>query len=149
MDVGVFAREFESLGRAVEIGVAGGSVISVSFPEAPEADADPDHPLLDRIDAYLGGEPDHFDDVEIALTVPTDHRQVLEATRNVPYGETVSLARVLRMAGLDPDDDADRETARNALAENPIPLFVPDHRVRDTPGGASGAIAERLRAVEA
>ena len=148
MDVGVYAREFESLSRAVEIGVASGSVISVSFPEAIENDADPNHPLLDRIDAYLGGESDHFDDVEIALTVPTDHRQVLEATRNVPYGETVSLDRVLRMAGLDPDDGADRETARTALAENPIPLFVPDHRVRDTPGGAPGAIAERLRAVE-
>jgi methylated-DNA-[protein]-cysteine S-methyltransferase len=148
MDVGVFAREFESLGRAVEIGVASGSVISVSFPEAIETDADPDHPLLDRIDAYLGGEPDHFDDVEIALTVPTDHRQVLEATRNVPYGETVALDRVLRMAGLDPDDAADRETARTALAENPIHLFVPDHRVRDTPGGAPEVIADRLRAVE-
>ena len=148
MDVGVFAREFESLGRAVEIGVAGGSVISVSFPEAVESDADPDHPLLDRIDAYLGGESDHFDDVEIALTVPTDHRQVLEATRNVPHGETVSLDRILRMAGLDPDDDADRETARTALAQNPIPVFVPDHRVRDAPGGSPGAIAERLRTVE-
>jgi methylated-DNA-[protein]-cysteine S-methyltransferase len=148
MDVGVFAREFESLGRAVEIGVAGGSVISVSFPEAPAADADPDHPLFDRIDAYLGGVADHLADVEIALTVPTDHRAVLEATRNVPYGETVALDRVVRMAGLDPDDDADRETARTALAENPIPLLVPDHRVRDAPGGAPGAVAELLRAVE-
>ena len=148
MDVGVFVREFESLGRAVEVGVAGGSVISVSFPEPPEGDADSDHPLLDRIGAYLDGEPDHFDDVEIALTVPTDHRQVLEATRNVPYGETVSLDRVLRMAGLDPDDDADRGTARNALAENPIPLFIPDHRVRDAPNGAPDTVAERLRALE-
>jgi len=148
MDVGVFAREFESLGRAVEIGVAGGSVISVSFPETPGADADPDHQLLDRIDAYLGGAADHLDDAEIALTVPTDHRAVLEATRNVPYGETVALDRVIRMAGLDPDDDADRETARTALAENPIPLLVPDHRVRDAPSGAPGAVAESLRAVE-
>ena len=148
MDVGVFAREFESLGRAVEVGVASGSVISVSFPDAVESDADPDHPLLDRIDTYLGGESDHFDDVEIALTVPADHRQVLEATRNVPHGETVSLDRILRMAGLDPDDDADRETARTALAQNPIPVFVPDHRVRDAPGGTPGAVADRLRAVE-
>lgn len=148
MDVGVFAQEFESLGRAVEIGVASGSVISVSFPDAVETDADPDHPLLDRVEAYLGGESDHFDDVEIALTVPTDHRQVLEATRNAPYGETVSLDRILRMAGLDPDDDAARETARTALAQNPIPVFIPDHRVRDAPGGAPEAVAERLRAIE-
>jgi methylated-DNA-[protein]-cysteine S-methyltransferase len=61
----------------------------------------------------------------------------------------VSLDRVARMAGLDPDDDADTETARAALAENPIPLFVPDHRVGDAPGGTPTAVAERLRAIEA
>lgn len=145
---GVFAREFESLGRAIEIGVAGGSVMGVSFPDSPAPDASADHPLLDRIGAYLDGESDHLDDVEIALTVPTDHRRVLEATRNVPHGETVSLARVVRMAGLDPDDDADRETARAALADNPVPPFVPDHRVDGAPGGAPADVAERLRAIE-
>ena len=145
---GVFAREFERLGRAAEIGVASGSVISVSFPGGVGDDAGRDHPLLDRIGAYLDGASDHFDDVEIALTVPTDHRRVLEATRNVPYGETVALDRVVRMAGLDPDDDGDRGTARTALAENPVPLFVPDHRVRDAPGGAPADVAERLRTVE-
>lgn len=144
---GVFGREFDRLESGIEIGLASGSVISVSFPAVP--DGDDDHPLLDRIAAYLGGEADHFDDVEIALTVPTDHRRVLEATRNVPYGETVSLERVIRMAGLDPDDRADRDAAETALAENPIPLFVPDHRVRDAPSGAPAEVAERLRAVEA
>ncbi|WP_435182980.1 MGMT family protein [Halobellus sp. EA9] len=148
MDVGVFARTSERLGRTVEIGVASGRVISVSFPEAPPADADPDHPLLDRVFAYLDGEADHFDDVAVALTVPTDQRQVLEATRNVPHGETVSLDRVIRMAGLDPDEREDVETARTALAENPVPLFVSDHRVRDAPGAAPSSVAERLRAIE-
>lgn len=144
---GVFTREFERLERAIEVGIASGNVISVSFP-AEAGDTGGDHPLLDRIEAYLGGESDHFDDVEVALTVPTDHRRVLEATRNVPYGETVSVDRVIRMAGLDPDDDGDRGTARTALAENPVPLLIPDHRVRDAPGGAPADVAERLRAVE-
>ncbi|GGJ09363.1 methylated-DNA--protein-cysteine methyltransferase [Halobellus salinus] len=145
---GVFAREFESLERAVEIGIASDSVISVSFPADLDDAADGQHPLFDRIGAYLGGRSDHLDDVEVALTVPTDHRQVLEATRNIPHGKTVSLDRVIRMAGLDPDDDAARETARTALAGNPTPLFVPDHRVRDAPGGAPAGVAERLRAIE-
>ncbi len=144
---GVFTREFERLERAIEVGIASGNVISVSFP-ADAGDAGGDHPLFERINAYLGGESDHFDDVEVALTVPTDHRRVLEATRNVPYGETVSVDRVIRMAGLDPDDDGDRGTARTALAENPVPLLIPDHRVRDAPGGAPADVAERLRAVE-
>ena len=146
---GVFAREFGRLGSAIEIGVASDTVISVSFPDAPAEDAAADHPLFDRIGAYLDGADDHFDDVEIGLTVPTDHRRVLEATRNVPHGETVSLDRVARMAGVDPNDDADLETARAALAANPIPLFVPDHRVNDAPGGTPAAVAERLRAIEA
>lgn len=148
MDDGVFARESDRLGRAVEIGIVGGRVIGVSFPTAPPDDAETAHPLLDRVFAYLDGESDHFDDVEIGLTVPTDHRRVLEATRNVPYGETVTLDRVVRMAGLDPDEAGDVETAREALSENPVPLFVPDHRVRDAPGGAPAPVTERLREIE-
>ena len=148
MDVGVFARESDRLGRAIEIGIASGRVISVSFPASPPADAASDHPLLDRAFAYLDGASDHFDAVEVALTVPTEQRRVLEATRNVPYGETVSLDRVMRMADLDPDEPEDVETARAALAENPVPLFVPDHRVRDAPSGAPTSVTERLREIE-
>ena len=145
---GLYARETPALGRAVQVGLAGDRVISVSFPETVPADADPDHPLLDRVFAYLDGAEDHFDDVEVALTVPTERRAVLEAARNVPYGETVSLDRVMRMADLDPDEAEDVETARTALAENPVPLFVPDHRVRDAPSGAPASVAERLREIE-
>ena len=148
MDVGIFARESERLGRAVEIGIASGRVVGVSFPETVPADAGAEHPVLDRVFAYLDGEDDHLADVEIGLTVPTEHRRVLEAARNVPHGETVSLDRVIRMAGLDPDESADVETARSALAGNPVPLVVPDHRIRDAPGGAPASVAERLREIE-
>ncbi|MFB6252211.1 MAG: MGMT family protein [Halobellus sp.] len=148
MDVGVFARDSDRLTHAVEIGIASGRVISVSFPETPPADAEADHPLLDRVFAYLAGENDHFNDVDVALTVPTDQRSVLEATRNVPHGETVSLDRVVRMAGLDSDESADLDAARTALSGNPVPLFVPDHRVRNAPGGPPASVAERLREIE-
>jgi methylated-DNA-[protein]-cysteine S-methyltransferase len=147
-DAGIFAREFEVLDRAVQVGVAGGRVISVSFPETPPGDADPAHPLLDRIADYLDGAADHFDDVQVALTVPTDRRRVLDAVRNVPHGETVSLERVLRMAGLDPDDEDDVKTGRGALRSNPVPLFVPDHRVEGTRGAIPAGVAEALRRVE-
>ena len=146
-DAGIYARESPTLGRAVQIGVAGGRAISVSFPDAPPADADPDHPLLDRVFDYLDGAADHFDDVEVALTVPTDRRRVLDAVRNVPYGEAVSVDRIARMAGLDADDEAELRTVRAALSENPVPLFVPDHRV-DAAGATPPDVAERLRALE-
>jgi methylated-DNA-[protein]-cysteine S-methyltransferase len=144
---GIYARESPVLGRAVQIGVAADRVISVSFPEAVPADAGSDHPLLDRVFDYLDGAKDHFDDVTVALTVPTDQRTVLEAVRNVPYGETVTVARVARLAGLNDEDEDDLDTVRGALRANPVPLFIPDHRVSG-PGATPPTVAERLREVE-
>jgi methylated-DNA-[protein]-cysteine S-methyltransferase len=146
-EAGIYARQSDLLERGVQLGVAGGRVISVSFPERVPDDADPEHPLLDRVFAYLDGEADHFEDAPVALTVPTDRRRVLEAVRNVPYGETVSVARVARIAGLDDEDEADLRTVETALRENPVPVFVPDHRV-EGPGATPDDVARRLRAVE-
>jgi methylated-DNA-[protein]-cysteine S-methyltransferase len=103
--------------------------------------------LLNRLAAYFAGEEDHFDDVQVALTVPTAHRSVLEAVRNVPYGETVSLQRLARLAGLDDEDDDDLSTVETALRENPVPLFVPDHRI-EGPGATPPEVVRRLREVE-
>jgi len=141
---GLYAREFD--GVAVQVGVASGKVISVSFPDEVPGDADRDHPVLDAVERALAGVPD-LAGVDIALTVPTDRRRVLEAVRQVPPGERASLAQVARMAGLDPDDEDDAETVRRALRENPVPLFVPDHRVEGE-WATPPAVAERLRGAE-
>ncbi len=147
-EAGIYARESEYLERHVQIGVAGQRVISVSFPSTPDPDAVSKHPLLDRVSAYLEGARDGFEDVEVGLTVPTDQRTVLEGTRNVPYGEQVSVEQLVGMSGLDPSEDEDYTTVREALAENPVPLFVPDHRVRDGPSAAPPQVEQRLRNVE-
>lgn len=147
-EVGVFARQFTQINRVITIGVASGRIMSVDFQSTVPSDADNDHTLLARIDAYLNGDTDHLSDVDIALTVPTDQRRVLEATRNIPYGEAVTLDRILRMAGLDEDDTDDRSTAQRALGENPIPLIIPDHRIRDAPSGAPPDVITELRNIE-
>ncbi|MDR5671857.1 MGMT family protein [Halalkaliarchaeum sp. AArc-GB] len=144
---GVFARQFERIGRAVELGLASGRVISVSFPESAPADADADHPLLDRIGAYLEDEPDDFSDVQVALTLSTDRRRVLEATRKIPYGETATVSQIVQLSGLDSDDPEDVELVKDALEENPTPLFVPDHRV-EARTATPEDVAETLRAIE-
>jgi methylated-DNA-[protein]-cysteine S-methyltransferase len=145
---GVYAVESDYLGCVIQVGVAGGKVLRVAFPDAADEGAARDHPLLDRIEAYLEGVEDDFEDVDVALTLPTDQRAVLEALRGVPYGEEVSVERLTRMtAGLDPDD-GDVETTRLALAANPTPLVIPDHRVRDGPSGAPPAVEQRLREIE-
>ncbi|MFB6111024.1 MAG: MGMT family protein [Halobacteriaceae archaeon] len=145
---GIFARESSYLGTWVQVGMAGQQVMSVSFPATPEADAETELELLDRIFAYLEGVHDDFTDVDIALTVPTDHRAVLEATRQIPYGEQTTVEDLVKLAGLDPKDEAVIDEARAALAENPTPLLVPDHRVRDGPSAMEPAVEQRLRSLE-
>lgn len=148
-DAGIYARESAYLGRWIQIGVAGGRVISVSFPSSPDGEAVGDHALIDRFDRYFEGARDDFQDVAVALTVPTDQRAVLETLRKVPFGEQVSLARLAGMTpGLDPDEEDDLELVRRALAGNPAPIILPDHRVRDAPSGAPPAVVEKLQAVE-
>lgn len=145
---GIYARESAVLDRYVQIGVVGSKVVGVSFPESPDAEASDDHPLLDRIDAYLGGEPDKFEDVEVGFTLSTDARAVLEEVRTIPYGETVTVEAVARSTAALADVEDGTAVVREALRDNPTPLFVPDHRVRDGPSGAPAAVCERLREIE-
>lgn len=145
MESGIHAVESTRLGRHVQVGVAGQRVISVSFPA--QAEASGDHPVLERIVAYLEGDAESFEDVTVGLTVPADRRAVLETAREIPYGESVTLETLVAMTpGL---DEEDTETARAALAENPVPLVVPDHRVENTPGGAPTEVAAEFRSIEA
>jgi methylated-DNA-[protein]-cysteine S-methyltransferase len=147
-DAGIYARDSETVGRVVQLGIASGQVIDVSFPAEVPADADPEHPLLDRIFAYLDGAEDEFEDVETAITVPTAQRQVLDAVTQIPYGETGNSRQVAHMANLDPDDEADAETVRTALHNNPVPILIPDHRVTDAPGATPDDVAATLRTIE-
>lgn len=151
VDAGIHARSSPYLERFVQIGVASGRVVQVSFPETPDetADTESEHAVLEAIFEYLDGvRAVTFDDVSIALTVPTAHRRVLEQTRTIPYGEQVDVRQLGRMAGLDPDDDADVTSVRTALDENPTPLLIPDHRVRDGPSAAPPAVEQKLRSLE-
>ncbi len=144
---GVFAREFDALGRLVQVGVASGSVISVSFPIEPEVD-EGEAAVLDRIGAYLEGEETDLSDVAVALTVPTDQRAVLETVRAIPYGQAVGVDQVARMtAGLE-DDEEGLASVERALSANPVPILIPDHRVVDGPSGAPREVVSTLQSRE-
>ena len=148
-DTGVATRYSDRLDRHVQVGTASGRVVAVSFPATEPADATDSGAVLDRVFDYLDGTRESFDDVTVALTVPTDQRAVLEAVQKVPYGERVDGVQIARMAaGLDPDDDDDRQTVQTALRENPAPVLVPDHRVEGVDGATPSGIADRLRALE-
>jgi len=148
-EAGIYARESAYLDRYVQVGVASGRVLSVDFPATPEADAGTELPLLDRVEAYLEGAGTDFSGVDVAMTMPTDQRDVLEVVRELPYGEQASVSGVATMTpGLDSDDDEAHQLVRTALAENPAPLVIPDHRVRDGPSAAPPAVEQRLRSLE-
>ncbi|AGB36501.1 MGMT family protein [Natronococcus occultus] len=149
-DAGIYARESSYLDRYVQVGVAGGRVLRVTFPETPEDDAEDAHPVLDRIFEYLDGlEEIAFDDVQVAMTMPTDQRAVLEGVREIPYGDQVDVRTLTRMTPeLDHEDDADLTLVRTALDSNPAPILVPDHRVRDGPSAAPPPIEQKLRSLE-
>lgn len=146
---GIFARESSYLERYVQIGVAANRLISVSFPETVDPGVDEAHPLLDRLERYLDGAHDGFDDVELALTVATLERRVLETVRPIPYGHERSLDAVARAtAGIDVDEASDLERVREILTVNPVPIVVPDHRVRGVSGAVPEDVRDRLRRLE-
>ncbi len=149
-DAGIYERESTYLERYVQVGAASGRVLRVSFPEVQSEDAADAHPVLDRIFEYLDGlEAVTFDDVQVALTVPTDQRAVLEQLREIPYGEQVDVKHLARMTPeLDPDDQDDLTLVRTALDANPAPILLPDHRVRDGPSAAPPAVEQKLRSIE-
>lgn len=149
-DAGIYARESPYLECHVQIGAASGRVLHVSFPDHPDEGAGDEHPVLDRIFEYLDGVDEvHFSDVQVALTVPTDQRAVLERVRDVPYGEQVNVATLTQLVPeLDPDDEDDLILVRTALDENPAPLLIPDHRVRDGPSAAPPPVEQKLRSLE-
>lgn len=148
-EAGIYARESSLLERYVQVGIAGGRVLSVSFPESPEEEAGTEMLLLDRIQAYFEGDAEEFDDVEVAMTMPTDQREVLETVRTIPYGEDATVEQLARMTpGLNDEEADDLQIVRTALAGNPAPLVIPDHRIRDGPSAAPPSVEQRLRSLE-
>ena len=148
MTPGIYAQRFDKLDAVIQLGVASGQVIDVSFPDTAPDDATTDHEVFTLINDYLDGDRLALTDVEIALTVPTDHRQVLDALQNVSAGNTVTVSRLARLAGMDEDSEKDQAAIRDALQANPVPLLIPDHRVHDAQGATPSDVAATLRDLE-
>ena len=148
MTPGIYAQRFDELDTVIQLGVASGQVIDVSFPDTAPDDAATDHEVFTLINDYLDGDRLALTDVEIALTVPTDHRQVLDALQNVSAGNTVTVSRLARLAGMDEDSEENQAAIRDALQANPVPLLIPDHRVHDAQGATPSDVAATLRDLE-
>ena len=82
---------------------------------------------------YLEGKSRSLDFPVIHLNSPF-RQKVLEAERNIPYGETRSYGEVAKMVN---NPRASRAVG-SANAENPLPLYFPCHRIISYNGGLGG-----------
>ena len=82
---------------------------------------------------YLEGKSRSLDFPVIHLNSPF-RQKVLEAERNIPYGETRSYGEVAKMVN---NPRASRAVG-SANAENPLPLYFPCHRIITSNGKLGG-----------
>ena len=60
----------------------------------------------------------------------------------------MSVSRLTRLAGSDPNEADDLETVTAALRANPVPILVPDHRVDGGPYATPASVRDALRRAE-
>jgi methylated-DNA-[protein]-cysteine S-methyltransferase len=105
--------------------------------------------LVQRLQAYFNGQPADFPD-KLDFYGATDfQRDIWEATRRIPYGETQNYAWVARQIG----KPAAARAVGQALGKNPLPIIIPCHRVISSDGKLGGftgglAMKKRLLALE-
>jgi len=108
----------------------------------------PNEGVLEQLHDYLRGERRGFD-LPLDLRGTPFQLAVWEATRTVPYGETLSYGAVAALVGR---PRAARAVGQ-ALSANPIPIVIPCHRIIGASGGLRGfggglPLKERLLALE-
>ena len=83
---------------------------------------------------YFSGQPNKFPwSLDLEHATPFQ-RQVWEATRSIPYGETRSYSWVAKCIG----KPAAVRAVGQALGKNPLPIVVPCHRVIAADGDLRG-----------
>lgn len=118
-----------------------GALISVDFLNAaPASLPQTDSPCLQQAQAWLAA---YFDRRPLPAMPPLApartafQRRVREALQSIPSGETLSYGELARLMGTAP------RAIGGALRANPLPLFVPCHRVVAVSGlGGYGGASE-------
>ena len=86
-----------------------------------------------QLDEYLDGRRERFD-LRYRLNGTNLQMKVWSALQEIPYGRTVSYKELAHMIG----HDGSQRAVGNAVGKNPIPIFIPCHRVIRSDGGIGG-----------
>lgn len=112
------------------------SVFAVYFTPHPH-EQQSDHPLVKEAISQLS---QYFEGGLKEFRLPVDppgtafQRQVWEAVQKVPYGQTISYAKLARMLG---DENKVRAVAA-ANGANPLAIVIPCHRIIGSNGQLTG-----------
>ncbi len=101
--------------------------------------------LIERLKAYLAGEPVDFRDVCVdSGPLGTFSRRVIRACREIAHGQTASYGELAAGAGY----PGAARAVGNCMASNRIALVIPCHRIvraDGSPGGFSAAGGSTLK----
>lgn len=117
-------------------------------PQQPDwkLDKEPFSEVIRQLQAYFRGELKEFD-LPLAMEGTEFQLRVWNALRAIPYGETISYARLAERIG---NPKAVRAVGL-ANGSNPIPIIVPCHRVIGSDGsltGFGGGLSTKKRLLE-
>jgi O-6-methylguanine DNA methyltransferase len=101
--------------------------------------------IIEGIRRHLGGQVQDFRSVEVDLgDVAPFFRQVYEAAREIPPGQTRTYGEIARAVG----QPHRAQEVGLAMAKNPVPILIPCHRVAAAGGRPGGFSAHGGRATK-
>jgi methylated-DNA-[protein]-cysteine S-methyltransferase len=130
---------FETAWGPCQVGWTDRGVCHLRLPPQPSRHGEPPppfvHAAIDLVTAYFQGEAVDFSRVPLDLSGLTAFRlRIYQALRAVPRGHVVDYGELASAAGT---PGAARAVGQ-AMAHNPLPLFVPCHRVVAASGRIGG-----------
>lgn len=91
--------------------------------------------VIEKVRLHLGGEVQDLRTVAVDLSeVSPSFRQIYQATREIPPGQTRTYGEIAKAVG---QPGAAQEVGQ-AMAKNPVPIIVPCHRVSAAGGKLGG-----------
>jgi methylated-DNA-[protein]-cysteine S-methyltransferase len=119
------------------------TLVRKKYPEAVRAVL----PEAKIVENYFMGMKEDFRDIKVDISLmPSFYRRVLECSRKVRYGATVTYGQLAAKAG----SPKGARAAGNALGANPVLIIIPCHRMTAANGlgGYSGGIEWKKRLLE-